>query len=347
MAKLRKGSFARSVGGYGGGGGANVALRKDDAGAYKAVKRYLNKGEGQGAVLADALVDDRNGEGEGPVIVIPRPHLVMGARRTSDLNPAARKALASVLPAGDDDRDADSLAIKPNATSPLSVATIAMDGASRPKGDDYDRVAFQMRLNSKKKVMTILPEEALALVISRCKKKIADEHLISQNGFQELEEIDEDDDGEAYRDYPPAFAIPGWVATDAAIEALIDAAGGSASPCGPTLHQRSVAACAGALLPPPTKAGANAAGPPTPSKLAKKLESTMRAKDAEAAKEATIEATARRAEPVEPDPYVPLVVLAGATWEGVELTAVQITKPQGPDEELHYPFGNINVLSSM
>jgi len=44
---------------------------------------------------------------------------------------------------------------------------------------------------------------------------------------------------------------------------------------------------------------------------------------------------------------VPLVVLAGATKEGMELTAVQITKPQSPDKELHCPFGNISVLSSV
>ena len=37
----------------------------------------------------------------------------------------------------------------------------------------------------------------------------------------------------------------------------------------------------------------------------------------------------------------------GVTKEGIEMTAVQITKPQGPDKELHCPFGNINVISSV
>ena len=55
----------------------------------------------------------------------------------------------------------------------------------------------------------------------------------------------------------------------------------------------------------------------------------------------------QRADPVEPDHYVPLVVLAGATREGIKMTAVQITKLQDPNEELHCPFGNINVLSSV
>jgi len=346
MAKVKKGVLARSVGDY---GETNVTLKKDDATAYKAVKRYLNKGEGHGAVLEDALVISQT---KGDDIVIPRPHLVMGIRRTSDLNAAAKSKFSSILP--DEDENADngnfSAIDQTNTTSPVSITTIAMDGSSQPKGDDYDRVAFQMKLNSKKKLMTILPEEALALVIAQCKKKVKEEHAIAENGFEEIKEEGDDDDEEAYMDYPPAFAIPGWAATDSTIEALIDAAGGSGGgTCGPTLHQRSVAACVGALLPPPTDGNASNAkpAPPPASKLAKLLTETMQAKDADAAKEAAKEAGLNRTDPVEPDPFVPLVVLAGATEEGVELTAVQITKPQGADKELHCPFGNVSVISSV
>ena len=73
----------------------------------------------------------------------------------------------------------------------------------------------------------------------------------------------------------------------------------------------------------------------------------MQLKDAEAAKEAAKQAGINKVDPVEPDAFVPLVVLVGATKEGMELTAVQLTKPQSPDEELHCPFGNISVLSSI
>ncbi len=59
-----------------------------------------------------------------------------------------------------------------NTTSAFSVTNIAMDSSSTSKGDNYNHVAFQMRLNSKKKVMTILPEEALALIIAQSKKKV-------------------------------------------------------------------------------------------------------------------------------------------------------------------------------
>jgi len=55
------GTLARYVGGYGGGGGgrgrgAGLVLRTDDAGAYRAIRRYLNKGEGHAPVLEDAVV---------------------------------------------------------------------------------------------------------------------------------------------------------------------------------------------------------------------------------------------------------------------------------------------------
>ena len=353
MDKVKKGVLAKSIGGFDEQAGTNVTLKKNDGDSYKAMKRYLNKGEGHGAVLEDALVDSSTTD---DVIVIPRPHLVMGARKISELNPAAKSKLASILP--DDD---DSIASSPvidqeanNTTELVSLTTIAMDGNSSPKGDDYDRVAYQMRLHSKKKVMTILPEEALALVISACKKNVQDSYhkvieLNDDNG--------EDDEEEEYLDYPPAFAIPGWATLDATVEALIDAAkGGRASTCGPSLHQRSVAACVGALLPPPagtaTRNGANngpaaPAPPAAASKLSKMLMEIMQGKDADAAKEASKEAALSRTDPVEPDPFVPLVILAGVTNEGIELTAVQITKPQGPDKELHCPFGNISVISSV
>ncbi len=37
----------------------------------------------------------------------------------------------------------------------------------------------------------------------------------------------------------------------------------------------------------------------------------------------------------------------GATQEGIEITAMQISKPQGQDMELHCPFGSITVVSSV
>ncbi|KAL7524980.1 hypothetical protein ACHAWF_001158 [Thalassiosira exigua] len=154
--KVQKGSVVRSVGGSKSGGGCgDVRLKKDDGAAYKAVKRYLTKGGGTGAVLDDALVDGtgKGGEEEGS-IVIPSPRLLLGARRFSDLNPAAKSAYASSLPALVDESPSPSPANdrEEDPSSSLTLTTINMDGNSAAKGDDYDRVAYRLRLHSKKKV---------------------------------------------------------------------------------------------------------------------------------------------------------------------------------------------------
>ena len=94
MDKVKKGVQAKSIGGFDEQAGTNVTLKKNDGDSYKAMKRYLNKGEGHGAVLEDALVDSTT---KDDMIVIPRPHLVMGARKTSELNPAAKSKLASIF----------------------------------------------------------------------------------------------------------------------------------------------------------------------------------------------------------------------------------------------------------
>lgn len=340
MAKVKKGVLAKSIGGYGEENGTNVTLIKDESDPYKAVKRYLNKGEGHGAVLEDAMINED--EEADDVLTILRPHLILGARKISELNAAAKATFGDILPPDLADEDSSPVIDQSDSNSPLTLTTINMDGNSAPKGDDYDRVAFQMRLNSKKKIMTILPEEALTLVIAKCRKMARDEFM---NG----KEVNEDEE-EEYMDYPPAFAVPGWATLDSGVEELISAAGGRSGVCPPTLHQRSIAACVGALLPPPTpKPVSREQAQPevATSKLHKVLQETMQTKDAEAGKEANKQAALNRTDPVEPDPFVPLVVLVGATKEGIEMTAVQITKPQGPDKELHCPFGNISVISSV
>ena len=387
MARLQKGVLVRTINGTTPTGdyyGTNVTLKKDDGDSYKAMKRYLNKGEGIGSVLRYALVTNDGGKSsndddEDNVIVIERPHLLMGTRKLSDLNPAAKSTFHELLPSTSTQDDSPSLidVVSNDITtnSSISLTTIALDGNSQqPKLDDYDRVVYQMKLNSKKKLMTILPEEALSLIIATCKKNVKDAYCLAEPeselnnyGLNEEEEEEEEEDDESYMDYPPAFAIPGWATLDPTIEALIDAAkgsggGGGSSSCGPSLHQRSIAACVGALLSSPTKSymakkskanggwnSSNGGAPSAPpaSKLCNLLTETMTTKNTDAAKEAAKVAALNRTDPVEPDPFVPLVIMVGATKEGIELTAVQITKPQRPEDELHCPFGNISVISSV
>jgi hypothetical protein len=367
LAKKKRGVLAKSITGGSSSGvsGLNVILKKNDGDAYKSVKRYLNNGEGYGNVLKDAMIFNSKEKEEEDVLIIPRPHLLMGARRINELNPAAKSMLASLLP--DEDNNSNNNNATPaidqdDITKSISLTTISLDGNSssssssslssqQPKGDDYDRVAYQMKLHSKKKVMTILPEEAVGLLIAQMKKNVMEELNATGDGKTTTAAEGEEEEEEEYMDYPPAFAIPGWATMDSTLEGLMDAAGGRGSSCGPSLHQRSVAACVGALLPPPTKAGSADDNQNAPSKLTKLLMETMQTKDVEAQKEATRAAALNRNNPTEAAeevvPFIPLILLVGATAEGIEITAMQISKPQGPDMELHCPFGNISVVSSV
>jgi len=359
MVKMKKGCLARNVTTAAAGG--NIILKRDDSTAYKAVKRFLNKGEGHDDVLTDALVTTTAKDGNNDTIVIPRPHLIMGTRQPSDFNAAAKSIYGKYTPksaaaAQSTNKTTPQLIAEEDGatnTTPLSIKTIAMDGSTTPNGDDFDRVAISIKLNSKKKAMTILPEEAVGLLIARVKKSVREQFV---KDFPDSEVAnddgggdDEEGGGESYMDFPPAFAIPGWATLDSTVEALIDAAGSSSSSsggCGPSLHQRSIAACVGALVP-PVGTAANGAAAPAGSKLQQLLSETMQSKDAAATKEEAKEAALARRDPGQVDSFVPLVLLAGVTKEGIEMTAVQITKPQGPDKELHCPFGNINVISSV
>jgi hypothetical protein len=87
--------------------------------------------------------------------LIPRPHLFLGVRRISDLNDAARAALAPLL--GDDDAAVDCDCDVDDVARPVSFTTINTTdrNAAKPRTDAGDRVAFRLRLNSKKKAVTV------------------------------------------------------------------------------------------------------------------------------------------------------------------------------------------------
>ncbi len=46
------------------------------------------------------------------------------------------------------------------------------------------------------------------------------------------------------------------------------------------------------------------------------------------------------------EPFVPMVVLVGATREAIKITAMCVSKPQlhWPNMELHCPCGNVSVM---
>ena len=327
MVKMKKGCLAKNVtqSSSSSSSEGNIILKRDDVSAYKAIKRYLNKGEGYDAVLTDAMVTNNNNNNgkkkkkndseEGSSIVIPRPHLIMGTRRTSDFNPAAKSTYATYYSPSSSNNNSTSpqlIAEEDGATNttPLSLTTIAMDGNATPNNDDYDRVALSIKLSTKKKSMTMLPEEAVGLLIAQVKKEVRD---VFVEDYPESEVATgsssggdgggggEEEEENGYMDFPPAFAIPGWATLDPTIEALIDAAAaGGSSHCGPSLHQRSIAACVGALLPPKggKQSDKSTAGAPAGSKLQTLLSETMSSKDTAAAKEEARQAAMERREPI-------------------------------------------------
>jgi hypothetical protein len=292
--------------------------------------------------------------------LVPRPHLILGARRVDDINDAARTGLSSLLPHPNGGNGNDAAIDRDDVDDdvPVSVTTINMlDGnASGPRGNDSDRVAYRLRLNSKKKAVTILPEEALALIVLGCKGAV-------HAGCYGRKDADGHEDGgggefDGFSDYPTAFAVPGWAAMDSCIEALIDASnsGASSGTCGPTLHQRSVAALVGALLPPRSDVKRSAHGRvivdpkaalPQPSSLHKTLSEVIAAKDTDS--RAALARAGSDPEGEEFVPFAPMVVLVGATREGIEVTAMCVSKPQSqwPNMELHCPYGNVTVISSV
>ncbi|KAK1744076.1 hypothetical protein QTG54_005673 [Skeletonema marinoi] len=328
MVKMKKGCLAKNVTANAISNGGNIILKRDDSTAYKAVKRFLTKGEGHDDVLTNAMgssssTDDHNES--ATTIVIPRPQLIMGTPY-GKYTPKSSSSSQSNNNNNNSTTSPQLIAEEDGATNttPLSIKTMPWMESRHPM------------LNSKKKAMTILPEEAVGLLIAQVKKSVRDEFVkdfpesdLANDSNNAAGGEDGEEEGDSYMDFPPAFAIPGWATLDSTVEALIDAAG-SSSGCGPSLHQRSIAACVGALVPPVGKAAQDDA-----------IEGCGGGKGR--GKEAAL---ARR-DPAEVDPFVPLVLLVGVTNEGIEMTAVQITKPQGPDKELHCPFGNINVISSV
>jgi hypothetical protein len=49
-----------------------------------------------------------------------------------------------------------------------------LDGISRPKNDDFDRVAAKVRLHNSKKAVTVFPEEAVQIARQTAQYRVAD-----------------------------------------------------------------------------------------------------------------------------------------------------------------------------
>mmetsp|Transcript_11461 Transcript_11461/g.23475 ORF Transcript_11461/g.23475 Transcript_11461/m.23475 type:complete len:888 (+) Transcript_11461:175-2838(+) len=315
----------------------DVVLAKDNDASHKAVRRLLTRGSGYEAVYKSSLVHDKAQAGDVTRSArIVKPHLLLGARRTDDVDPATLE-LYTVAQA-DDAAIAEVTDVA--RTHAVTIRNGTLDGSASPNGDDFDRVAFHLSLHSGKKGLTMLPEEAVGIAVSQAKRiayrDYADDTAAGtardgKNGGGRSEE-----DEEAYLDVPTAVALPGWACSDATAEGVIEACGGA----NVTLYQRPVAAAVGSLAP----RSDNGASP----KLLQKIGEKMNAVNKERQKRSMM-AEARGEEPDGPTgPFHPVLIYAGSTAEGLEMQAVQLSKVQDMEEvDGLAPFGDFKVITSV
>jgi hypothetical protein len=243
-------------------------------------------------------------------VVIEHPQQWLGVRRVDDVPEFVRASFQII-------NDSSSHAIAEDSTTSVgvTVANGTLDGTSAPTGDDFDRVVYKVRLHESKKSLAVLPEEAVTLVFALAKMSV----------FRKMAKVDEDDEEEALQ-YPMAVPVPAWACHDASIEALLDATGGSG-----VLFQRSIAALAGALLPGEQN---------NPNVIIERVNHVRTAKHKEHLKENPEEDGESR-----PFDYDALLMLVGATADGVECTAVQISALQ--PSCVTGLFGNYKVLANV
>ena len=218
----------------------------------------------------------------------------------------------------------------------ITIRNGNLDESTQALGNDFDRVTLHLNLNSAKKALTLLPEEAVRIVLAKAKSTVAKSFpQLLMNMSSDAD--DDDDDKEMYVDFPTAISIPAWACNHYAIEALMDACNGSA-----VLYNRSVAALAGALLPKyaVSKEGKTGLQVTTLwSVITDKLKAYEEKK----------QTAQNRKEPLPNAFYMPLVIMAGMTEDGLELTAIQIKNPNPSfgAGDCDCPFGEFKVVSTV
>jgi hypothetical protein len=276
---------------------AKIALKASEQ-SHKTFRKYLNHSKPYSSLKADCLarLDEKDG-----VVVIEEPYHWLGMRRLEEAPDFLAKAVAD---------------------NSKHVANGSLEGPE-PLGNDNDRVVYKVALNPSKKPITVLPEEAVELLLRQ-----AQHHVHAKLVHTLKDEVAQQHADETISLYPTAIAVPAWAAHDSSVEAVLEAAGN-----GGVFFQRSVCALAGALLPP---LGEGSSGRPNP--LLDRLEAVR----AHMAKEYQ-RMSAKDPDAVYSDELT--LILLGMTSDGFEATAVQVSGIQDdPDTCL---FGNIKVLSNV
>lgn len=267
--------------------------------SQKTLRKYLGKSK----TFLDLKANSLSTKVEKSVL-IKKPHRWLGIRRISDVSECLR---AGVLM-----EESTSPEISEEVLQGLGscISNSSLD-CSVPLGDDFDRVVFKVRLHESKKATTILPEEAVEIILQQAK------HLVAAK-------VKASPDDEEVEDYPCAVALPSYSCHDASVEAMMDAIGGNG-----VIVQRNVAALAGALLPSLT-------GQVTP--LLERLNAVHVAMQKEHQKRLLKEPGARFDDEI-------TVLVFGMTEDGIETTAVQISSINM--ENVSCLFGVFKVLSNV
>lgn len=267
--------------------------------AHKSLRKYLGKSKTYTSLKADSFAAS-----EKNAVVVRKPHRWLGLRRVQDAPDFVRLGVKIEECPGPAIAEETSLGVG------VCFANSTLDG-STPVGDDYDRAVFKVRLHDSKKAISIVPDEAVDMILHEAQYLVASK-------------LKADPDDEEIVDYPYAVAIPAWASHDAAVEAMMDAVGGSG-----VLFQRNVAALAGSLLP-------SIDGRVTP--LLERMSNVS----------AALQKQHQKRQAHEPDAIVEdeIMLLAfGMTGEGFEATAVQVSSANL--DNISCLFGDFKVISNV
>lgn len=209
---------------------AKIAIRASEQ-SHKTFRKYLSHSKSYSSFRTDCLSKpgDNNKDGaasaSASVVVIEEPHHWLGMRRLEEAPPFLAESAAS-----------------------RHVVNGSLEGPE-PLHNDNDRVVYKVTVNPAKKPITVLPEEAVQLLLHQAQHhvhaKLAAVGSKDEKGAAAANNNQPSADDDAVVQYPVAVAVPAWAAHDAAVEAVLDATGN-----GGVFFQRSVCALAGALQPP-------------------------------------------------------------------------------------------------
>ena len=310
--------------------GVSVSFPKDSESAHKALKRFLTKSKGLDSVLE--CITTSNGDSSN-IVEIVKPQLLLGERQIKDLHSSTLKKYTVAKESSHAIEEDDSK----RSGECVMIQNGNLDGSSA-KDNDFDRVTFHVNLHSSKKALTVLPEEAVNIVLGEARQLVA----------KAMELDSTDDNKDSFESFPPAIALPAWACHSNAIEALMDACNGEA-----VLYQRSVAALVGALVPKvrvDKETGKNSLEPPKLWNIIMERFKTHDEKLQEYTKKQLIKKRDETEEDTAPNQnFMPLVLMAGMTDDGLELTAIQVKTPNPgfASSDCHCPFGEFKVLTSV